>query len=179
MKPELFDFESKILSIPDYPEPGVVFKDITPLLADPQALSATIDTISNAFMGKGITKVVGAEARGFIVGAPIAYRLNAGFVPARKPGKLPRETMKVVYDLEYGTDEIEMHQDALAADDVVLIVDDVLATGGTAGAKLKLCEQAGAKVLGFAFILELDFLKGRSRIEGAENLDILSLVHIA
>lgn len=179
MQSQLFDFESSILSIPDYPEPGVVFKDITPLLSDPQALSAMIDTISNAFMGRGITKVVGAEARGFIVGTPIAYRLNAGFVPARKPGKLPRETLKVTYELEYGTDEIEIHRDALTKDDVVLIVDDVLATGGTAGAKLQLCEEAGARVVGFAFILELDFLNGRKRIKGADQLDILSLVHVA
>ena len=127
-----FDFESKIASIPDYPEPGVVFKDITPLLADGKGFSAVIDAIADRFKDAGVTKVVGAEARGFMIGAPVAYRLNAGFVPARKPGKLPRATLSEEYELEYGVDRLEIHADALCADDVVLLVDDLVATGGTA-----------------------------------------------
>ena len=122
-----FDFESKIASIPDYPEPGIVFKDITPLLADGEGFSAVIDAIADRFKDAGVTKVVGAEARGFMIGAPVAYRLNAGFVPARKPGKLPRATLSEEYELEYGVDRLEIHADALCADDVVLLVDDLVA----------------------------------------------------
>ncbi len=174
---EQFDFEKYILDIPDYPEPGVVFKDITPLLADPRANATVIDTLSDHFLGKGVTKVLGAEARGFIIGAPVAYRLNAGFVPARKPGKLPRETLSITYDLEYGKDSLEIHKDSITKDDVVLIVDDVLATGGTASAKARLCKQIGAKVVGFACVLELDFLHGREKIKAVSDFEILSLAH--
>lgn len=149
------DYESLIVSIPDYPEPGVIFKDITPLFADAQGMAAAIDDIADHFINKGITKVVGAEARGFLVGAPVAYRLNAGFVPARKPGKLPREVYSQTYALEYGTDELQIHKDALTPDDRVLIVDDLVATGGTAVATAELVEKSGAKVAGFSFMLEL------------------------
>lgn len=156
-----FDFESLVVDIPDYPEPGVVFKDITPLFKDPEAFKALVDDIADHFAGKGITKVVGAEARGFLVGPPVAYKLGAGFVPARKPGKLPREVYSESYSLEYGTDTLEIHKDALDKDDVVLVVDDLIATGGTSVAVAKLVEKAGAKVAGFSFILELAFLNPR------------------
>lgn len=170
------DFASYIRDIPDWPKEGVMFKDITPLLASPEALKATIDTLADAFADAGITKVMGAEARGFIFGGALAYRLGAGFVPARKPGKLPWNTESVEYELEYGTDTLEMHSDAVAADDVVLIVDDVLATGGTAGAKAALVEQTGAKVAGFAFLIELDFLDGRKKLPAGST--VFSLVHV-
>lgn len=157
----MFDFESRIISIPDYPEKGVVFKDITPLFDDAEALHAVVDEIAGHFADKGITKVVGAEARGFMVGVPVAYKLGCAFVPARKPGKLPRAVYSQSYSLEYGTDELQIHKDALSPDDVVLIVDDLVATGGTAVATAKLVEQSGAKIEGFSFILELAFLKPR------------------
>lgn len=159
-----FDYESRIVSIPDYPEKGVIFEDITPLFADPDGLVHLVDDIADHFLGRGITKVVGAEARGFLVGAPVAYKLGAGFVPARKPGKLPREVYSQTYSLEYGTDELQIHKDALKPDDVVLIVDDLVATGGTAAATAKLVEQSGARIEGFSFILELTFLNPRDVI---------------
>lgn len=173
-----FDFESLITDIPDYPEPGVVFKDITPLLKDPDGFSAVIDAIADRFAGRGITKVVGAEARGFMVGAPVAYRLHAGFVPARKPGKLPRETYRQSYDLEYGTDALEIHRDALQPGDVVLVVDDLIATGGTVGATVKLIEQAGATVAGFGFLLELAFLHPRDVVAQVSDAEVFSLVQV-
>jgi adenine phosphoribosyltransferase len=170
------DFESYIRDIPDWPKEGIMFKDITPLLADPAAFKATIDTLAEAYADAGVTKVMGAEARGFIFGGALAYRLGAGFVPARKPGKLPWTTTAVSYDLEYGTDTLEVHADAFGADDVVLIVDDVLATGGTAGAKASLVNATGAKVAGFAFLIELDFFSGRSKLP--EGSRIVSLIHV-
>lgn len=175
----MFDFESRIVDIPDYPEPGVVFKDITPLFDDAEALRAVVDEIAGHFEGRGITKVVGAEARGFLVGVPVAYRLGCGFVPARKPGKLPREVYSQTYSLEYGTDELQIHRDALTSDDRVLIVDDLIATGGTAVATARLVEQAGASVEGFAFILELAFLKPRQIMaEEGLNQEMLTLVKV-
>lgn len=173
-----FNYEDLIVDIPDYPEPGVVFKDITPLLADSQGLGSVIDDISDHFMKAGITKVVGAEARGFLVGAPVAYRLGAGFVPARKPGKLPRDVYKQSYALEYGTDTLEMHKDAMGPDDKVLIVDDLIATGGTALATAKLVEQTGAKVVGFSFILELAFLNPRDVIAKEYSQEMYTLVKV-
>ena len=173
-----FDFESRIVDIPDYPEPGVVFKDITPLFDDAEALGAVIDAIADHFAGRGITKVVGAEARGFMVGAPVAYRLGCGFVPARKPGKLPREVYSQSYSLEYGTDELQIHQDALTSDDHVLIVDDLIATGGTAIAAAKLAEQAGASVAGFGFILELAFLNPREIVAQEFDQEVFTLVKV-
>lgn len=173
-----FDFESKIASIPDYPEPGIVFKDITPLLADGEGFSAVIDAIADRFKDAGVTKVVGAEARGFMIGAPVAYRLNAGFVPARKPGKLPRATLSEEYELEYGVDRLEIHADALCADDVVLLVDDLVATGGTAVAQIRLVQKFGARLAGLGFLMELEFLEPRTCISRATDADVFSLVKV-
>lgn len=173
-----FDFESLIVDIPDYPTPGVVFKDITPLIADPQGFSAVVDGIAEHFMGRGVTKVVGAEARGFLVGAPVALRLGAGFVPARKPGKLPRETLSESYDLEYGSASVEISADAISPDDVVLIVDDLVATGGTAVAQVKLVERFGAKLVGLGFLMELSFLNPRPAIAEATDAEVFSLVQV-
>ncbi|WP_035438540.1 adenine phosphoribosyltransferase [Atopobium sp. oral taxon 810] len=173
-----FDLESLVIDIPDYPEPGVIFKDITPLMADSRGLAISIDRIVDHFIGKGITKVVGAEARGFLVGAPVAYRLKAGFVPARKPGKLPRAVYSQQYALEYGTDELQVHQDAITAGDKVLIVDDLVATGGTAVATAKLVEQSGAKVVGFSFILELAYLNPRETIAAQYGDEVFTLIQV-
>ena len=170
------DLQSYIRDIPDWPKEGVVFKDITPLLASPEGFKEAIDDIANAYADVGITKVMGAEARGFIFGGALAYKLGAGFVPARKPGKLPWHTKSVTYELEYGTDSLEVHADALGKSDVVLIVDDVLATGGTAAAKAELVNAVGAKVAGFAFLIELDFLKGREKLPVGSG--IVSLIHV-
>lgn len=174
----IINYESLIVDIPDYTEPGVIFKDITPLLADEQGLAAVIDDFSDHFMKAGITKVIGAEARGFLVGAPVAYRLGAGFVPARKPGKLPRDVYSEKYALEYGTDELQIHQDALSPDDRVLIVDDLVATAGTAVATAKLVERAGATLVGFAFVLELAFLNPRSIIGKEFDQEVYTLVKV-
>ncbi len=176
---ERFDYESKIISIPDYPESGIIFKDITPLYADAEALASLTDDIAAQFADKGITKVVGCEALGFPVAAPVAYKLGVGFVPARKPGKLPRAAYTQSYSLEYGTDELQIHKDALGPDDVVLIADDLVATAGTAVATAKLIERTGAKVAGFAFIIELAFLNPRDIIsKDYGDVDIFSLVKV-
>ncbi|MFD5449099.1 adenine phosphoribosyltransferase [Streptomyces sp. NPDC127100] len=158
---------SRIRDVPDYPEPGVMFKDITPLLADPAAFTALTDALAEVAARTGATKVVGLEARGFILGAPVALRSGLGFVPVRKAGKLPGATLGQSYDLEYGSAEIEVHAEDLAADDRVLIVDDVLATGGTAEASVQLIRRAGAQVVGLAVLMELGFLDGRARLEPA------------
>lgn len=173
-----FPYENLVVDIPDYPEPGVVFKDITPLIADDQGFSACVDAMTEHFLGKGVTKVVGSEARGFLIGTPVAYRLGAGFVPARKPGKLPREVYSQSYALEYGTDELQIHKDALTSDDRVIIVDDLVATAGTALATAKLVEQSGAKILGFSFILELAFLNPREAIGKEYPQEIYSLIKV-
>lgn len=169
------NLEGYIRDIPDFPKPGIVFKDITPLLASPEGLRQAIDALAAPYEGSGITKVLGAEARGFILGGALAYKLGAGFIPARKPGKLPWTTTSAEYALEYGTDQLEMHTDAICCGDRVLIVDDVLATGGTAAAKADLVDRGGAEVIGFAFLMELDFLNGRERLG---DRDIVSLVHV-
>lgn len=174
-----FDYESLIVDIPDYPEPGVVFKDITPVFADAQALSSLIDDMEEHFAGKGITKVVGIEARGFLLAVPVAYRLGCGFVPARKPGKLPRETYSQTYSLEYGQNELQMHRDALSPDDRVLIVDDLVATGGSARAAKQLVDRFGAEVVGFSFLLELAFLNPRTTLAECSDAEVLSLVTVA
>ncbi|GAA2448129.1 adenine phosphoribosyltransferase [Streptomyces glaucus] len=158
---------SRIRDVADYPEPGVTFKDITPLLADPAAFSALTDALASIAERTGATKIVGLEARGFILGAPVAVRAGLGFIPVRKAGKLPGATLGQAYDLEYGSAEIEVHAEDLAADDRVLIVDDVLATGGTAEASIQLIRRAGAEVAGLAVLMELDFLGGRARLEPA------------
>lgn len=164
MKTDVAWLRSLIRDIPDHPTPGVVFKDITPLLADPKGLSVAVAAIVEAYEGMGVDHVVGIEARGFIFGAPVAHALGAGFVPVRKPGKLPWETVGEEYTLEYGTDRLEMHVDAVGRGNRVLVVDDVLATGGTAGATARLVEQSGATVVGLAFVIELTFLGGRGKL---------------
>lgn len=169
------NLESYIRDIPGFPKEGVVFKDITPLLASPEGFRQAIDTLAAEYGDAGITKVLGAEARGFIFGGALAYRLGAGFVPARKPGKLPWSTTRHTYELEYGTDSLEVHTDAFGPGDVVLIVDDVLATGGTAAAKAALVAATGATVAGYAFLIELDFLHGRDRLSAPK---IVSLIHV-
>src|SRR4051812_5972707 len=162
-----------IRDIPDFPKPGVVFKDLTPLFADVDAFRATIDAISSHFASDDIDRVLGVEARGFIIAAPVAYKFGAAFVPVRKAGKLPWEIERVEYELEYGTDLLEIHRDAIAPGDRVVIVDDVLATGGTAAATVRLVEKLGGVVAGLAFVIDLAFLNGRDKLAG---YDVLSLI---
>ena len=157
------EIKSLIRDIPDFPRPGILFKDITPLLTDARALAAIVDQIAEPFLGK-VDLVLGIESRGFIVGAPVAYRLGVGLAVARKPGKLPYHKVAQTYGLEYGTDSIEMHQDALANHKRILIVDDLLATGGTAQAAALLTAKLGGEVVGCGFVVELNFLKGRERL---------------
>ncbi|MFE0734164.1 adenine phosphoribosyltransferase [Streptomyces sp. NPDC058855] len=158
---------SRIRDVPDYPKPGVLFKDITPLLADPEAFGALTETLVGLCAAQGATKVVGLEARGFILAAPVAVRAGLGFIPVRKAGKLPGATLRQAYELEYGTAEIEVHAEDLAEGDRVMVIDDVLATGGTAEASLDLIRRAGAEVAGVAVLMELGFLPGRARLEPA------------
>ncbi len=160
------DISRRIRDVPDFPKPGVLFKDITPLLLDAAAFRRAIELMAAPFRESGVTRVVSIESRGFLLGAPVALALEAGLVPIRKPGKLPSERGRVEYALEYGTDALEMHTDAVGARDRVLIVDDVLATGGTAQAAAKLVRAHRAEVVGFTFLIELDFLKGRARLAG-------------
>jgi adenine phosphoribosyltransferase len=155
---------SLIRTIPDWPTPGVMFKDITPALADAEALFDLVESLAEPFMDTEITHVVAMEARGFILGAPVAIMLDAGFIPLRKPGKLPHQTFTESYTLEYGLNELQMHVDALASDARVLIVDDVLATGGTASAAERLIAAAGATVVASTYVLELAFLGGRAKL---------------
>jgi adenine phosphoribosyltransferase len=166
---------SHLRDVPDFPQPGIVFKDLTPLLADVDAFRYSVDAIADHAAGLTIDKVVGVEARGFIFGAAVAYRLGAGFVPVRKPGKLPYRTVAETYELEYGVDALEAHEDALLEGDAVLIVDDVLATGGTAAAACRLVERLGGRVAGLAFVVELGFLGGRAKLV---DHDILSLITV-
>ncbi|WP_424531497.1 adenine phosphoribosyltransferase [Sphaerisporangium viridialbum] len=161
---------SRIRDVPGYPQPGVVFKDITPLLGDHAAFSAVVDALADEL---DVDKVVGIEARGFILAAPVACKAGAGFVPVRKKGKLPAATLEASYDLEYGSAVIEVHRDAFAPGDRVLIVDDVLATGGTARATVELVSRAGAEVVGVSVLMELAFLKGRDRLG---DVDVRALV---
>jgi adenine phosphoribosyltransferase len=167
------DLQSKIRDVPDFPKPGVVFKDIMPLLADPEALRDVIDRIADWAAPLEPDIVLGAEARGYITGGALACRLGCGFVPARKPGKLPWRTVAVKYALEYGFDQLEVHADAMRPGQRVLVHDDVLATGGTAKATVELVEQLGAEVVGLPFIIELAFLNGRDRLQG---YDVFSLI---
>ncbi len=157
-----------IRDVPDYPKPGILFKDITPLLADPGAFGAVVDAFAGAGWGGSIDKVAGIEARGFILAAPVALRLGAGFVPVRKHGKLPNDTHEVSYSLEYGEAVLEVHKDGFAPGERVLVVDDVLATGGTLAATIDLVRRSGATVAGVAVLLELGFLDGRSRLGGTD-----------
>ncbi|HEX2382655.1 MAG TPA: adenine phosphoribosyltransferase [Acidimicrobiales bacterium] len=162
-----------IRDIPDFPKPGVVFKDITPLLADVDAFRTTIDAIAEHFEGRPVDRVLGIEARGFIAAAPVAYRFGAAFVPVRKAGKLPWDIERVEYELEYGTDLLEIHRDAISPGDHVLIVDDVLATGGTAAATVRLVEKLGGIVEGLAFVIAIEALGGKAKLEG---LDVVTLI---
>ena len=162
-----------IRDIPDFPKPGVTFKDITPLLSDVEAFQATIDGVADGFAGTKVDKVLGVEARGFIVAAPVAYRFGAGFVPVRKAGKLPWQIEREEYELEYGTDLLEIHQDAIAPGERALVVDDVLATGGTAAATVRLVERLGGVVVGLGFVIELGFLGGRGKLAGHDVVSLL------
>ncbi len=157
-------FRRHVRDIADYPKPGIVFRDITPLLAHPSAFAGAVEALDEPFTGESVDKVVGIEARGFVFAAPIAYRRAAGFVPVRKAGKLPWEIERESYELEYGTDLLEIHKDAIAPGERVLIVDDVLATGGTAAAVVRLVERLGGEVVGCSFLIELAFLAGRKQL---------------
>lgn len=157
---------SLIRDIPDFPEPGVVFKDITPVLADREAFAALVDALAEPFRDLGVDKVAGIEARGFTLATPVAERLGAGFIPVRKPGKLPYETVREDYSLEYGTDSLEIHTDAARTGEKVLLVDDVIATGGTAAAAIRLLRKIGAEVVGFSVFIELSFLDGARKLDG-------------
>ena len=170
---QIEQIESLIRDVPDFPEPGIVFKDITPVLADPIAFSTIIDLIVVHFGRGNVDKVVGIEARGFILGAPVAYHFGAGVIPVRKKGKLPHETLEETYALEYGTAALEIHTDAVQAGERVLVVDDVLATGGTAKAAASLVERVGGKVCGIATLIELEFLHGRDKLQG---YDLFTLI---
>lgn len=163
-----------IREIPDFPKPGILFYDITTLLKDKTGFAALIDKLSEHYVAQKIDLVLGMEARGFIFAPALAYRLNAGFVPVRKPGKLPAECVKYDYALEYGTNTLEVHKDAIQPGQRVLIVDDLLATGGTAEATAKLAEKLGGKIAGLGFVVELDFLHGRDKLKG---YDVMSLLH--
>lgn len=171
--------KAHVRDVPDFPQPGVVFKDLTPLLAQPQAFASAVKALALPFETAGITKVVGIEARGFIVAAPVAVTLGAGFVPVRKHGKLPSSTEQATYALEYGTDTLEIHGDAVTGGDRVLVVDDVIATGGTATAAVELVQRLGGDVVGLGFLAELRFLGGRQRLidaGAAKPQDIMALV---
>ena len=174
--PDVDWLRAHIRDIPDFPKPGVVFKDITPLLAHAEGFRATVDAIAACFDGQPVDKVLGVEARGFILAAPVADRLGSGFVPVRKAGKLPWEIEQQEYELEYGTDLLEIHRDAIHPGERALIVDDVLATGGTAAATVRLVERLGGEVVGLGFALELTFLGGRSKLA---NHKIASLLEYA
>jgi adenine phosphoribosyltransferase len=165
----------RVRDVRDYPKPGIVFKDITPLLADHVAFAGAVDAVVSHHGRGTVDKVVGIEARGFILAAPVAYHFGAGFVPVRKEGKLPGDTLATSYDLEYGTATLEVHQDAFAPEDRVLIVDDVLATGGTVAAAADLVRRAGADVVGVSVLLELEFLRGRERLL---DLDVQALLTV-
>ena len=163
-----------IRDVPDFPKPGIVFKDITPLLENAVALDETVNRLCQTADGLGITRVVGIESRGFIFGTAVAVKLGVGFIPVRKPGKLPCETLSETYSLEYGTDTIEMHKNALAKSDRVLLVDDLLATGGTMSAAVRLVEHTGARVMHIAFVIELAFLKGRGKLAGYDCTSLIT-----
>lgn len=166
--------KSKIRHVPDFPKPGILFYDITTLLLDREGYRVAVDSLVAPFLGSGVDTVVGIESRGFIFGAAVADRLGAGFVPVRKVGKLPAETVTVSYDLEYGSDALQVHADAITAGQRVLLVDDLLATGGTAQAAVQLVEGLGAEVVGVSFLIELTFLNGRTRLDGRPLHVVLS-----
>ncbi|MGZ0076612.1 adenine phosphoribosyltransferase [Methylomonas sp. YC3] len=165
---------NKIRDIPDFPKPGIIFKDITPLVKDPATLRLAVHQLLHPFLGRDITAVAGMEARGFIFGSLVAWELGIPFIPLRKPGKLPYDVQSVSYDLEYGSAELEVHIDAVDSNDKVLLIDDLLATGGTAKASCELIEKLGATVVACAFVVELDFLQGREKLG---NYEVHTLLH--
>lgn len=160
----MIDLNALIRDVPDFPKPGIIFKDITPLLADPAGLAATVDQLAEPFVDTGIDLVLGVEARGFIFAPAVAYKIGAGVAIVRKPGKLPYRTVEATYDLEYGTDTLQMHEDAVKKGQRVLIVDDLIATGGTVEAVTGMVEKMGGIIVACAFVVELDFLKGRDKL---------------
>lgn len=170
------DLAKYIREVPDFPKPGILFYDLTTLLANPKGLKEAVDAMIEPYPDKGITQVVAIESRGFIFGSVVAYQLGAGLTLVRKPGKLPSKTVSESYELEYGTDTLEMHEDALGPADKVLIVDDLLATGGTMEAVARMVSKTGAEIVGIAFAVELDFLNGRNKLEG---YDVHTLQHYA
>ncbi len=167
------DLKTHIRSIPDFPKPGILFRDITTLLKEPRAFNQAIDQLAQHFQNKGIKKVIGIESRGFLAAAPVAYIIGAGFVPVRKKGKLPYKTTSVTYELEYGQDSLEIHLDAIEKGEKTIIIDDLLATGGTAKATCDLVRKLGGNVAGMGFLIELNDLKGRDQLKG---LDVFSLL---
>lgn len=167
------DLKSLIRDVPDFPKKGIVFKDITTLTKDPAGLRAAVDAIADRYSTSKIDAVVGIESRGFVFGAAVAYKLGVGFVPARKPGKLPAETVSAEYELEYGTDAIEIHRDAIERGQRILIVDDLLATGGTAAAAVELVEKLGGQIVATAFLVDLTFLNGRAKLGGHEVFSLI------
>jgi adenine phosphoribosyltransferase len=167
------DLAKMIRDVPDFPKEGILFKDITTLIKEPQAFREVIDRLADHYAGQQIDLVVAVEARGYIFGAPIAYKLGAGFVPVRKEGKLPAETVREEYELEYGTDSVEMHRDAIQPGQKVLIVDDLIATGGSAAATARLVERLGGEVVSIAFLIELTFLKG---VEKLKDYDVFTMI---
>lgn len=168
------DLRSYIRDVLDF-KPGITFFDITPLLAEPAAFRHAIDALAERYKDSGATKILAAEARGFLFGAPLAYKMNLGFIPVRKPGKLPYKTATVTYDLEYGTDSLQMHVDAVKPGDRILIIDDLLATGGTTGGMIKLVKDAGGDIAGIGFLIELGFLDGASKLEGIPHEYLVKL----
>ena len=175
MDPDAIDLADWIRDVPDFPKPGILFKDVTPLLADARAFRVAIDRLAEPFVGEGIAKVVGIESRGFFLGGPLALALGAGLVIVRKKGKLPWKTRAVRYDLEYGSDTVEMHEDAVAPGERVLVVDDLVATGGTCAATVELVRAGRADVIACVFLVEIDRLEGRSKL-GVERVH--SLLHV-
>jgi len=167
------DLKQHIRHVPDFPKAGILFYDITTLLRDPRGFTVTVDLLATPYTGQGIDVVVGIESRGFILGGAVAQKIGAGFIPIRKPGKLPAKALKETYDLEYGKDALEIHEDAVARGQRVLIVDDVLATGGTAAAAAQLVKKLGGELHGLAFLIELLFLNGKERLAGEQVYSVL------
>ena len=168
------DYKALIREVPDFPKPGILFYDITTLLKDARAFRTMMDELAQRYRDKQLSKIVGIESRGFIVGSPLAYRLGAGFVPVRKPGKLPADSFEVKYDLEYGSNSLAIHRDAISPDERVLIVDDLLATGGTAAATVHLVRQLGGDIVGLVFLVELVALKGHDKLDGCDVYSMIS-----
>jgi adenine phosphoribosyltransferase len=173
MEGAVMDLKTLIRDVPGFPKPEIVFKDITTLVKDPEGFREAVDAIAGQYKCADVDVVVGTEARGFILGAPVAYKLGVGFVPVRKPGKLPAETTSASYELEYGTDEVEIHRDAIQPGQRVLIVDDLLATGGTAAATAELVRELGGEVVAIAFLIELTFLNGRDKLGDYEVFTLI------